>query len=100
MPDQLFITFGVQYARQPHPLLIHPDGVVVVEGETRADAYVHLFEATKGQHAFDYPMAELQASVARYYPLGVIGRIDADGYHPIRQFQVEEHTHTTIQEIL
>lgn len=92
MPDQLFATFGLKYAREPHPLKIHPDGVVVVEGKNAAEATDNLFRATDGQHAFQYPIKDLERSLNRYYPRGVIGRIDADGYHPIEEFTPEEES--------
>lgn len=94
MTDQLFITFGTRYTREPHPMMIHPDGVVVVEGDSYEDARQRAFAVTGGRFAFDYPIIQLEDTVADYYPLGVIGRIDGAGYHPIRRFQI------TSQEIL
>lgn len=53
----VYFTFGVQYARTPHPTLghvAHPEGWAEVTAPTYAMA-VSLFSAvTRGQYAFDY----------------------------------------------
>jgi hypothetical protein len=53
----IYITFGVQYAREPHPRLpfVHPDGYLTVEAPDYRTALAVAFAMTGGAHAFDYP---------------------------------------------
>ena len=79
-PVRLAITVGVCYAEETHPAgdWVHPDGYIVVEGQTweqaRALARAVLGETSTGfaAFAFDYPLEEFEArpTQSRYYPRG------------------------------
>lgn len=68
-----YITFGVKYATEPHPLLswAHPDGWLTVEADTYEHARAIAFAITGGKHAFDYRDEPNQD----IYPLGEIHRV-------------------------
>lgn len=70
---QIFITFGVQYAREPHPRLpfAHADGYLSVEAPSYRTALATAFALTGGAHAFDY--GERPSDIT--FPRGELARI-------------------------
>ncbi len=52
----IYVTFGVQYAQEPHPRLpfVHPDGYLTVEAPDYHTALVTAFALTGGAHCSDY----------------------------------------------
>lgn len=53
---QIFVTFGTQYAREPHPRLpfAHPDGYLTIEAPDYNTALRTAFALTGGAHGTDY----------------------------------------------
>ena len=80
---ELFITFGVQYGRDPEKHTIHPlgmtgNGYMVVEAPTYEQARAITFTLTDGQHSFDHAREDFFSDpdkVAFYYPEGELLRI-------------------------
>jgi hypothetical protein len=80
-PDlvRMYITFGVQYAREPHPSFpaAHPSGYFVIEAPTQV-ACRELAVLLFNRHwAFDYTEAEFDPS---YHPMGELGRISTRSF--------------------
>lgn len=80
-PDlvRMYITFGVQYSREPHPTFpkAHPSGYFVIEAPTQVacrELAVLLFNRA---WAFDYTEAEFDPS---YHPMGELGRISTRSF--------------------
>lgn len=80
-PDlvRMYITFGVQYERDPHPSFAaaHPSGYFVIEAPTQVacrELAVLLFNRA---WAFDYTEAEFDPS---YHPMGELGRISTRSF--------------------
>lgn len=73
MTTQIYVTFGVQYARTPHPRLsfAHPDGYLSVEAPDYETARRTAVQITGGAFAFDY--AERPSDIT--YPRGELARI-------------------------
>lgn len=74
-----YITFGMQYAREPHPTFpaAHPNGYFVIEAPTAVacrELAVLLFQR---HWAFDYGEAEFDPS---FHPLGELGRISTRSF--------------------
>lgn len=70
---QIYISFGLKYAREPHPRLsfAHPDGYLAVEAPDYRTALATAFGLTGGAHAFDY--AERPSDVT--FPRGELARV-------------------------
>lgn len=72
----LFITFGVRYARESHPTLplAHPDGYLRVTGaEDQEAARAAVIAAIDRDWAFDYT----EPPSARYAPRGELAVLNA-----------------------
>lgn len=69
MTATLYVTFGLQYAREPHPAWTpaHPDGWLRVVADTEAHARSVAFEVTRGRHATDYSPERFKPE---YHPAG------------------------------
>lgn len=70
-----YFTFGVQYARTPHPILgqvAHPDGWAEVTAPTYDEAVRAFWNLTQGAYAFDYP----EEPSLNLFPRGCLLRID------------------------
>jgi len=70
---QIYVTFGLMYAREQHPRLpfAHPDGYLSVEGPDYRTALATACSLTGGAHAFDY--AERPSDIT--YPRGELARV-------------------------
>ena len=82
-PIQTFVTFGQQYAYEPHPTFpeAHPDGILAVAAETYGEARELISEAIGVHYAFDYPVGpDLPSRLhPEYYPRGICHILDASG---------------------
>ena len=71
-----YITFGSQYAREPHPHLdIHPDGYVTIIAPDRESARQKAFELTNGRFSFMYGDEDMEFS---YFPMGSLMTVQAN----------------------
>lgn len=71
----VYFTFGVQYARETHPVLgrvAHPNGWAEVIAPTCDQAVTAFSNLTQGAYAFDYPEEPSRSM----FPLGRLLRID------------------------
>lgn len=70
---EFFITFGVKYAREPHPYFhkANPNGYVVVEAPSEDIARRIARAKTANMYAFIYPRDNFDSS---YHPKGEIER--------------------------
>jgi hypothetical protein len=81
---RLYFTFGVQYAREPHPAgdWIHPDGYLTVDyaldpeprtmqRAARERARLTVWTYLEGHYAFEYD----EVPDARYVPRGELARV-------------------------
>jgi hypothetical protein len=77
-PVEVAITFGVQYAHEPHPVepAVNPDGYWVIEAPTYDLARWAAFKRFGYHWAFDYLLRsdDFQRAAARWYTLGELGR--------------------------
>lgn len=77
--QEFFVTFGQQYAQEPHPVLAeaHPDGWLVVEAESWEEARAVIVKAFDTRWSNLYEKADFMQDAARLYPRGEIARITA-----------------------
>lgn len=75
-----YCTFGSQYSYEEHPVSkhIHPDGYVTVAADDRATARELIVKTFGEKWSFEYD-AKAETMERRFYPLGEIGHIDANG---------------------
>lgn len=72
--NEYMVTFGQQYRREPHPKVkyAHPDGWLVIEAPTMAEARDKAFSELGSYWGFIYNKHQFDAS---YFPLGELHRI-------------------------
>jgi hypothetical protein len=82
MPN-FYITFGQKYRHEPHPMfdLAHPDGWlrIVADDETQARNLVASYIGPAWAFIYDEPRFDPPAMKMRWYPLGELASITADG---------------------
>lgn len=95
MPE-FFVTFGVQYAREPHPAMgeAHPDGWVVIEAADMGRARLIAARVLDRAWSMIYTAEDHDPS---YYPRGELARIRDTERGPVRV--IGPRTVTTAQEI-
>lgn len=77
-PRRYYVSFGVQYPREPHPRtsLAHRDGVIEIQAETEMEARL-LAISVLGRHWSNiYDDSDVPWS---YFPLGIIGHVVREG---------------------
>lgn len=85
-----YLTIGVQYSHEPHPLDIHPDGYVVVEADDELKGREMVFELMGTKWSMLYDEDEFFSEVytyeglrtADYFPRGQLGTIRSSQYFP------------------
>lgn len=72
-----YVTFGVRYATEEHPLFpeAHPDGYVVIEAADAHKAREIVTTRLDDRYAFLYPADDWDPS---YYPRGAIAKFDQE----------------------
>lgn len=98
-PYVVRVTFGVQYAREPHPTLTwaHPNGWLEVEVTGAPDeetaemeAEASIYRLTGGVYAFSYTpkqWAAMADDIPGWHPLGVLARYHIDLRTTVRRFE-------------
>ena len=68
-----FVTFGAQYAHEPHPIsrIPHPDGWVEIEADNEAGAREIAVREFGTYWSFIYSAVDWEPS---YFPLGCLAR--------------------------
>lgn len=76
MSKMVYVTFGVQYAQEPHPLheWVSPEGYAELVMDDDADPNLVAYEVFDRFFSFVYPSSHVMQE--KYYPLGCIKRID------------------------
>lgn len=73
---KFYVTFGVNYAREPHPVLgFHPampDGYWELEADTEWAARMRVNEAIGNAYSSVYTEAEIAPDRRRWFPLGAL----------------------------
>lgn len=78
-----YLTIGVQYSYQPHPLKIHPDGYVVVEADNELEGRRAVFELIGAQWSMLHTEEEFFSDhhlfegkrTCDFFPAGRLGTI-------------------------
>lgn len=79
--NKFYLTFGVQYSREPHPRgsHVHPDGYVVITAKdmpTARDIVVQLYgvqwSSLYVEYEFMRDLADASQTVKDLYPRGVL----------------------------
>lgn len=76
-----YVTFGVQYSYKMHPYMTTfrrylPDGVLGVNASSENEARSMLNATLGNMYAFIYKPHDMSALSQKYYPLGVIGKLE------------------------
>lgn len=78
-----YLTIGVQYSHEPHPLDLHPDGYVVVEADDEPEGRRAVFELMGDKWSMLYDEDEFFSEEQTYgrlravdhFPAGRLGTI-------------------------
>lgn len=84
---RFFLTIGVQYSHEPHPLGIHPDGYVVVEADDELKGREMVFDLMGTKWSMLYDEDEFfsdsrfdETRTCDYFPRGCLGTIKQGGF--------------------